>query len=687
MRQRGLQGRITWSGAGVLAATAAVIIIYGTAVLSSLSRSAATRELSAVAEAKASEVESSVGIALNTARTLSSMVLGAKGSAVAGSAAEADAKAGAKAVVSREQFMSQLRVVTEQRKGILGTYVGFEPNAYDGRDKDYVKAPGHDDTGRFVPYLVRNPDGKLDMTPLADYENKDLDDRGQRKGEYYLRPKETKQECIVDPYEYEVGGQKILMTSLLSPILENGNYIGMAGADIDLKFIQEMIEKTSIYDGKGSLILVSTKGWVAGMTGRKEMVGKQLKEAAPSLAGMIDDIAAGKEGQGNIGGMLTVRHPVRFGDCATPWAVIVQVPRSVIGAVARRAMFRLSLLALVCVIGGALAMGLSAQRVAAPVTVAIGRMGEAANHVANGSGQVASSSGDLASNASEQASSLEETSASLEQMSSMTAQNADNAQQAAAVAEQAKTAAQQGDAAMLRMVQTMDDIQASSEKTAAILKTIDEIAFQTNLLALNAAVEAARAGDAGRGFAVVAEEVRNLAKRSAEASRTTAGMIEEARQRAGQGVVASRDVAEALSSIAGSVDKVTQLVAEVASASREQAQGIVQVNQAVSQMDQVTQRMAASTEESASTAEELAAQADELLSLVAQVDEVVSGSSAQAARPALSAPQRPALSTPPRRPAAAPAPRTGPAATPQLQQAPPSNAPVVQALDPEDLDF
>jgi methyl-accepting chemotaxis protein len=165
----------------------------------------------------------------------------------------------------------------------------------------------------------------------------------------------------------------------------------------------------------------------------------------------------------------------------------------------------------------------------------------------------------------------------------------------------------------------MEAIKVSSDDIAKIIKTIDEIAFQTNILALNAAVEAARAGEAGMGFAVVADEVRNLAQRSAQAAKETAGKIEGAITKTGQGVEISSKVAQTLNEIVTKARQVDELVAEVASASREQTEGITQINTAVGQMDKVTQSNAANAEESAAAAEELNAQAEVMKQSVAEL--------------------------------------------------------------------
>jgi methyl-accepting chemotaxis protein len=236
--------------------------------------------------------------------------------------------------------------------------------------------------------------------------------------------------------------------------------------------------------------------------------------------------------------------------------------------------------------------------------------------VASASGQISSGSQSLAQGASEQASSLEEVSSSLQEMASMTKQNAANAREARALSDSTCQSSTQCTERMNDLTGAIGKIKASADATAKIVKTIDEIAFQTNLLALNAAVEAARAGDAGKGFAVVAEEVRNLAMRSADAAKQTTNLIEESVSNAEGGVTLNKQVLESLSGINAKIQKVTEVVAEIAAASEQQSQGIDQINTAVDQMNQVTQQVAANSEESAAAAEELSGQAQEMDSVI-----------------------------------------------------------------------
>ena len=240
-----------------------------------------------------------------------------------------------------------------------------------------------------------------------------------------------------------------------------------------------------------------------------------------------------------------------------------------------------------------------------------------ANNVAAGAHQMSSTSQAISQGATEQASSLEEIVSSMNEIASQTRQNAENARQADMLAGETKMLAERGNERMNRMVAAIREINDSSRSISRIIKVIDEIAFQTNLLALNAAVEAARAGKYGKGFAVVAEEVRNLAARSAKAARETADLIEGSVKSVGDGTQMADKTAAALSEIVVSAGKMTDLVAEIAAASNEQAQGVSQITQGLGQVDQVTQQNTAHAEESASAAEELSSQSLVLQQLVA----------------------------------------------------------------------
>ncbi|MFD1041934.1 methyl-accepting chemotaxis protein [Pseudoxanthomonas kaohsiungensis] len=258
-----------------------------------------------------------------------------------------------------------------------------------------------------------------------------------------------------------------------------------------------------------------------------------------------------------------------------------------------------------------------ANATVAQLTSIVSRIQGASSAISTASTEIASGNNDLSRRTEQQAANLEETAASMEELTSTVKQNADHARQANQLAIGAASVASQGGQVVGQVVTTMADIQASSRKIADIISVIDGIAFQTNILALNAAVEAARAGEQGRGFAVVATEVRSLAQRSATAAKEIKSLIEDSTGRVADGAALAEQAGKTMGEIVASVQRVTDIMAEISAASQEQAAGIEQVNQTIVQMDETTQQNAALVEEATAAARAMEEQSASLAQAIA----------------------------------------------------------------------
>ncbi len=247
----------------------------------------------------------------------------------------------------------------------------------------------------------------------------------------------------------------------------------------------------------------------------------------------------------------------------------------------------------------------------------VGQVRQASDSIATGSAEIANGNSDLSQRTETQAANLQQTSATMAQLGTTVRNNADSAKQANQLAQSASAVAAEGGLVVGKVVTTMQDINDSSRKIGDIISVIDGIAFQTNILALNAAVEAARAGEQGRGFAVVASEVRSLAQRSAEAAKEIKTLIGRSVEQVEQGTLLVDQAGKTMGEIVGSIQRVSDIVAEITAATVEQTSGVRLVGEAVSQMDQATQQNAALVEESAAAAESLKSQAQQLVQAVA----------------------------------------------------------------------
>ncbi|MBX9936200.1 MAG: methyl-accepting chemotaxis protein [Burkholderiaceae bacterium] len=559
-------------------------------------------------------------------------------------------------LANRASADALLKGVLAGNPSFLGVWSGWEPNAFDGKDSEYANQPGHDATGRYIPYWNRGS-GQVMLEPLVDYDK-------PVAGDYYLLPKKTGEETLMEPYKYMVSGKEVLMTSLVVPIMVDGRFVGVAGVDLTLESLKKITSQVRIFErGYASLL---SHGGIFLADQDPANVGKEMTKGADTEQAR-SAIAAGRMLRTEIHSerlnenVTRVYMPLHIGASKTPWSFAISVPDSEIMAGIHQQRWQaagLGLLSILLVaaglavalermvlrplggepehaaaIAGRVAEGDLSQQIAVRphdhsslmaqlqkmqdgLASVVAKVRQGAEGVATASTEIAQGNHDLSARTESQASALEETAASMTQLGSAVTQNADHARQANELARHASGVAAQGGEAVNRVIETMREINDSSRKIADIISVIDGIAFQTNILALNAAVEAARAGEQGRGFAVVASEVRNLAGRSANAAKEIKELINTSVNRVEVGASQVDQAGRTMTEMVSAIQRVTDIMGEISSASGEQSAGVGQVGEAVMQMDQVTQQNAALVEEMAAAATSLKGQAQELVQAV-----------------------------------------------------------------------
>ncbi|WP_084448666.1 methyl-accepting chemotaxis protein [Desulfovibrio inopinatus] len=279
--------------------------------------------LEALAESQAAVVQSSLQENLDTARTIAKVfeVLQRENDQNASSL--------------RDTFNSILYAILENNPDFLGAYSAWEPNALDGQDAKYAGdyQNGYDDTGRFIPYWNRDPNGKIARQALVEYESHEHHANGVRKGGWYLGPRETGKESVLDPFPYIVQGKRDWLTTLSVPIKKNGTFLGVAGTDLRLNFLQELAKNVNskLYEGQGDVTIISYDGLVVANSKDPKAIGDPIKAIFDNSQEIISHVQDGKAltGEDKASNMLLAYAPIQLGRTGKPWSVLIRVPEAI----------------------------------------------------------------------------------------------------------------------------------------------------------------------------------------------------------------------------------------------------------------------------------------------------------------------------------------------------------------------
>ncbi len=570
----------------------------------------------------------------------------------------------------RAYFNRMLLLYLEDRPDLLGVWMAWEPDTFDGLDDRFVNTEGHDATGRFIPYFFRN-EGQIKLESLREYETPGT-------GDYYLLARRTGQPVILEPYRYEIDGVDELMTSIVAPIIEDGRFVGAVGVDLLVSDLQRQVAEIRLHDGVSALF---------GHTGTviahpdETRLGADVRETESDVLGedlgrFADAIEQGESVSihrrtGFFGGQsLIIAEPVSLGDAGRHWSIAMALPmESVLGRV-NAMVDRILLVGLVGVLVLIVLILVLSKGMSTPLRAVV----SALQNIASGEGdltqrlpvkgrdeiallatafngfvqkiqdlvrEVRGATSQLASAAQQlsvtsegtkeqvqrQQSEADQVATAMNEMTATVQEVARHASGAARAARDANEETGEGGRVVKATIAVIESLAREVEEAAAVIHRLETdsdeigkvldvirgIAEQINLLALNAAIEAARAGEQGRGFAVVADEVRNLASRTQASTKEIQEMIERL-QNGANAAVAVMEQGRARSS---------ETVAQATQA----GQSLTTIADAIAHINDMNTQIASAAEQQSSVAEEI----DRNMANIAQSVDSTANSSTQVA--------------------------------------------------------
>jgi len=302
-----------WTGT-IITVLAIILLTYSIVTTRQNSIEAAQKEALAISEANAKYIHDQLNIPLVTARALADSLEGIKDP-------ENPLRLG------RTQVNAMLKQVAEDNPTFLATYTLWEPDAFDGFDSIYIGKPGHDETGRFIPYWVRRPDGSVTVEPLAGYETPGI-------GDWYLIPRQTRQEYTVAPLIYPVAGVDTMMASFIVPIIMDGKFYGITGVDAPITFLQTVVDEINLYDNQAEAVLLTDTGTLIAVHNSPELSNQPAEQIFSDFAELQPRITAGEAfiSLSPDGQYLRVFSPVDIGEVGTHWSFSLIIPFAAITA-------------------------------------------------------------------------------------------------------------------------------------------------------------------------------------------------------------------------------------------------------------------------------------------------------------------------------------------------------------------